>query len=456
MTSTTPSTLSSSHNWELFKENAAPLARGRNAAMLSKALSSPTSESTKVKKESDVNIKKFESLIYPSVKFSKYYTKKMEEGNHDAAQNDDLIESLLERCKVGKDPIVPWLKYIKYHEETYPSDTHAQFLIMERCMHSLFHMPQYKNDVRYIRVCVLYADKTSNPDEQFKLFHKHKIGEYVAIYWLAWAWVAEKRKDFPFAEKIFNQALKKEAKPLKTVQERHKQFMRRMSRHWLNQMQKEQDGEFDGSEDEDKRGVLTGLTEEGVRQNNRSRGINAYSGIQTGGVLTVRNGQSNDEEQEVNGVKLKPNFTVFNDENNESGGYDLNNSMIHGNDENQIPITRMVREKDRKKENTLSAEAWNERGGLKSNNFGYSGVDDSDYEINTSVARRWAGTGSDSIVAGGTSSQQAFQVFVDEDCEQSNEKESSEIINGTKRPISRGRRNERTLRQRLDEDCVVS
>lgn len=463
------------HAWELYKENAAPLERGRNVTKLSKVLSSPPSAlPTKSKKDADSNIQKFEKLVRASERFSKYYTKQIDETNTDmnggvTQLSDDVVELLLAKCKVDKDPIIHWLTYIKYHEESYPSDTHAQFLLMERCMHALFYMNQYKNDVRYLRVFVLYVENTSNPHEQFKLYHKHKIGEHVAIFWLAWAWLAENDKDYAFAEKIFNKALQKGVKPTKVVQERHKQFLRRMSRHWLNQQQQEEqemDGlgsaqeyeENDDGDRENRRSALNGLTEEGVRQNNRARGVNYGVNTRPQGILTNRNSQSNnhgvDQFNSVNANGPKSSFMVYTDgqNGNDNSGYDLNQSAMYENDENRIPLPRIVKEKDKRKENTLSAEAWNERGGLNSNNFGYSNGDDSDQEINSSVARRWAGSGSDSIIAGGTSNQKAFQVFVDEDC--ASEKDEVHKSSNMKRAASRGRSHDRTLRQRLDDGSV--
>jgi len=308
--------------------------------------------------------------------------------------------------------------------------------------------------VRFIRVCVLYADRASEPHEKFKLFHKHKIGSNVAIFWLAWAWVAESRGDFPFADKILRKALQKKAKPIKTVEQRFKQFQRRMSRHWLNAQEKEgSDASDEDNEVRDsRRGALSGLTEEGVQQNNRARGMNAMAGASRP-ILAPRNGQqkSNPKTGE-NGVDTKKGFSIFMEDNLNENEYNLNQSMAQGNEENNALPPRIVREKDSKKENTLSAEAWNERGGLHSyrqmGRYGVSGGQDEDESI-SSVARRWAGTGSESLVAGGTSSQSAFQVFVDEDCAQKEEDGNSNMTN--KRSVSCGRGTERTLRQRLDD-----
>ncbi len=54
------------------------------------------------------------------------------------------------------------------------------------------------------------------------------------LFWVAWAWVAEKLEDYNFTEEIFQEALLVGAKPKQFLDLRQKQFLRRMSRHWLN------------------------------------------------------------------------------------------------------------------------------------------------------------------------------------------------------------------------------
>ena len=428
---------SATPQWEQFKENAAPLERGRDVKKLSHALAIQSSSTKLQRQEDDKNIRTFERLVRPSEKFAEKFAANQ-------SQDIDEIKHMLSSCKVDKDPIVHWTRYIKYHEETYPSDTHSQFLLKERCTQSLLHHPKYTNDVRFIRVCVLYADKTDDPQEQFKFFHKHKIGSDVAIFWLAWAWVAEKKKDFQFADKIFRKAILKKAQPIKTVNERYKQFQRRMSRHWLNANTATPESVYDDENDEQqsRRGALSGLTEEGVRQNHRGRGANAMASRPP----TGRNEQTLPSASQENNHNLPPNepssgFQIFADENDdEEGGYDLNQSVIQ--DDDNVHLPRMVRQQDRKKENNLAAEAWNERGGLHSN-LGASEINDQRNEDGaSSIVSRWAGSGGDYLVAGGTSAQPAFQVFVDEDC-------AKEVA---AKPGKQGTLSERSLRPRLDED----
>lgn len=422
-------------NWELYKENAAPLERGRDVKILSRALAPETSESLMQRQQNDKNIRAFEKLVRPAEKFAQLYAEK-------ESRNDQEIQDILNEYKVDKDPIVHWLRYIKYHEETYPSDTHAQFLLKERCTQSLLHHPKYTNDVRFIRVCVLYADRTENPHEQFKLFHKHKIGSEVGIFWLAWAWVAEKRKDFQFADKIFRKAIQKKAEPIQIVNQRYKQFQRRMSRNWLNANASNPDSVYDEENDGDqlnKRGALAGLTEEGVRQNHRGRGANSMANS----TPVLRNGQAATVSIQQKNLNI-PNeqvgkFSIFTDEDqDEDNGYDLNNSTVLHDENARLP--RMVKQNDRMKENTLTAETWNERGGLQGT---FSRVTESENDQGiSSVVSRWASSTGESLVAGGTSSQPAFQVFVDEDCAGREEEAKRTRLRKT---------NERGLKPRFDE-----
>ena len=127
-------------------------------------------------------------------------------------------------------PLQHWIDYLKWSESNQEPD--AQFLLMERCVRTCMY--QCKDDVRFIQICVRYADKTSFPPDVFKYLYQHEVGIKVALFWIAWAWVAETIGDFAFCEKIYKKGILKEAAPLALLQQRQKQFQRRLSRHRLN------------------------------------------------------------------------------------------------------------------------------------------------------------------------------------------------------------------------------
>lgn len=475
---TQQSAVSSGPAWELSKENAAPLARGRNVKALTRALSS-TVETDEQRKMNERKVSRFERLVRPSERAAEEATQKEADGE-EGVDPDAILEERIAREAArnggngGKDPMVHWLSYIKFLQETSASDTKEQFLLMERCTRSIVVFPRYREDVRFIRVCVLYADKTSAPVDVFKYLHQRKVGTYTSLFWLAWAWVAEKGGDYPFAEKVFKKGLNKKAKPVKQLEERHRQFQRRMSRHWLNNVSKSGGADDDGDDceeegdQENRRGALSGLTSDGVRRNHRARGANpaaftsgssrmdnvgnvgGISGTSSSSHPSMRSsssaqmstfgsrrGRSGSQRRANNGAKPKGGFSIFveddgaNDENN--GGYNLDQSVDLGEIGGG---RRMEKESDRRKENTARTERWNERGGLGSSDGG-----DGDHAgAGRSFAARMA--------TRDPSPTPAFPVFVDEECAAKNEMEEEKARKD--REQRRREIGDRSLMQRVD------
>ena len=321
--------------WERSKENAAPLERGRSLQKLEKALES----SDRSKHEQELQL--HERLVRPS----------------EAEDYEDGTD---------EDPLIPWLSYIKFHQDSFPSDKHGEFLLLERCFRALAKHSRYANDVRFVRVCCKYADQTERPLEVFQYLYQQKIGGDLALFWMVWAFVAEKQEDYRLAQKIFDKGLRREAQPLNKLQERHRQFQRRMSRYWLNATTDEDD-------EKGGRGVLGGLSEDNVRRNQRApRGPTS--------TFSVR---SNNSRGSQNSNNRANGFAIFVDENNENDASFM---------DRPVAIDRTLeREQDRKKENTLAAESWNQRGAYVP---AYSG----------------------SKHRSSSSSQAAFAVHVDEGC----------------------------------------
>ena len=266
---TNPSSSSrQSPEWELRKENAAPLARGRDAAALSRALAAnpnPTGseegDGTGPDEEERRRVRSHERLVRPSELAAELLQERQEEGRGrersgagegtgkregagptPAANPLDLLAPA-DRAPCapggacgcgGTDPLIHWLGYVRSHRDARPSDSGGEFLLLERTVRALAPFPRYRDDVRFVRACVLYADRTSAPGDVFRFLHGEGIGSRTALFWVAWAWVAEKADDFKFAEKVFLKGIRKGARPARLLEERHKQFQRRMSRHWLN------------------------------------------------------------------------------------------------------------------------------------------------------------------------------------------------------------------------------
>lgn len=413
-TNTTTTTTAAHHDWEYSKENAAPLECGRSVKTLSKrAFGTSTVEMAQIEEKT----KKYERLVRRSEKAVEWLQKQSTKilvaslssssssdtaNNYDASadgenetpnnsrelteeESQSLRQQLVtelgydpstsDRDNIDYDPMRYWVLYIKHIREAYPTDTQKQFLLMERCARTFmarpFLIPSYQNDVRFIRICILYADKTSNPSEVFKLMSKSKVGTKVSLFWVAWAWVAEKAQDFPFTEKIFQKALSVGAEPRQFLEERQRQFLRRMSRHWLDASQMQEDGLVGDGEDNavdcaGKRGVLNSLSSEGVARNDRGSGLNRHAQLppQPNGSSSSSSSSrptsarsSNNQLGGKSNSKSMAGFNIFQD-GNAIGDTDVLN------DENNLTVgqTRLTKESERTKENNMRPELWNERG----------------------------------------------------------------------------------------------
>jgi hypothetical protein len=456
------------HDWEYSKENTAPLECGRSTKSLSKrAFGTSTAEMAQIEEKT----KKYERLVRRSERAVEWLQKqsaavlerqRSSSGDGAAAADRELTEdeaqalrerlvlelgfdpSTTDRDDVDYDPLRYWVLYIKHIRDSYPSDSQRQFLLMERCARTFmarpFVVPSYRNDVRFVRTCILYAEKTSSPSELFKLMGKIKVGTKVALFWVAWAWVAEKAQDFQFTEKIFQKALSVGAEPRKFLEERQHQFLRRMSRHWLNASQGQEDDLGDEENGDRRRGALNSLSSEGVAMNNRGNALHRHPRQQP-------NGQSSNQQLGRRGNDQMVGFSIFHD----GGG---NGPPIVLNDVENSPggPQLLATERERSKENNMRPELWNERG--------YGLINPSAVSSSASlpiVADSIVGTVRNTAPDIGrpppfgghrrSGSAPAFDVFVEEDAEAGSNNDASK---GNEEKAT----DHRSLRQRLDGGTV--
>jgi Mad3/BUB1 homology region 1 len=72
----------------------------------------------------------------------------------------------------------------------------ASLTIANLCCHAVTHIHMLA------QVWIAYADCLTNSGELFKFLYKNEIGTGLALFWIAWAWVAEYAGDFPLADKV--------------------------------------------------------------------------------------------------------------------------------------------------------------------------------------------------------------------------------------------------------------
>ena len=163
--------------------------------------------------------------------------REIQNGGDEATQEIDRFEEMLQR-----DPgsLTVWIKYIKWMQDQFPNGSKKLLPLFERCTREFSKNESYRNDERYIKIWIGYADMLPNPSEVFKYMRTEGIGDQLALYYVATAWTAERRKDFSLADKAYKVGLEKKAKPVEMLRKRHREFQRRMSRYLLNQVEQQE------------------------------------------------------------------------------------------------------------------------------------------------------------------------------------------------------------------------
>lgn len=123
-----------------------------------------------------------------------------------------------------KKSLETWLRDI----ERAPSDE-----LREACGRALLDDPSVRNDERYVRVWLSLASNVREPTWIFELLDEAQVGHGVALFWVAWAFVAEKAERFAEADELYARGTTCAAAPRDLLARRRREFERRMKRHWL-------------------------------------------------------------------------------------------------------------------------------------------------------------------------------------------------------------------------------
>ena len=165
--------------WEACKENVVPIKRGRSAKGLTETLdrkegSKVTSAATEQAQE-DFFEARLTALAPPPSSSS---------SSGSSGSSSPGVDS--------KGVLDVYVQYFKWVRDTYPADNTKALTLLERCTCALKDAPALRNDPRFVKMWVEYADLVRTPGEVFSFMQSRKIGEGVALFWVAWAFVAEK------------------------------------------------------------------------------------------------------------------------------------------------------------------------------------------------------------------------------------------------------------------------
>jgi len=241
------------HSWETCKENVQPIKRGRSTKGLGKGFTTD----------------RVEALEEQEAAF--------ERGIAGLSDSRQLLDA--------------YVQYFKWTRDAFPSSSDKAQHLLERATAELKDNAELKNEPRFVKMWIEYADMVRTPGEIFSFMQSNKIGERVALFWIAWAFVAEKAENFKLTDQIFQKGLQK----VSTLKERERhdealisrargekellskryhQFQRRLARHYINQAS---DAAVTADEHQTDRVALGGLRSgDAVRQptnENATRGL---------------------------------------------------------------------------------------------------------------------------------------------------------------------------------------
>ena len=134
----------------------------------------------------------------------------------------------------GDDPLEVWVRFIKWAEQTFTSGGRETEVLplLERCTRELreTRFEQYRDDARYLRVWVKYADLCKEPHDIFKFLQANDIGQRHTLFYEAYAAFLEIKGAYANAAETYDRGVVMRAQPRDRLKDKLAQFQHRMMR----------------------------------------------------------------------------------------------------------------------------------------------------------------------------------------------------------------------------------
>ncbi|PSS19952.1 hypothetical protein PHLCEN_2v3125 [Hermanssonia centrifuga] len=134
--------------------------------------------------------------------------------------------------KDDEDPLAAYGQFIKWTIDHYPGDLIAQsglLELLEEATRQFKSDPQYKGDLRYLKLWSLYASYVETPTTIYKFLLANDIGTVYAQLYEEYASALEKGGRRADAEKIFLNGIKRRARPIERLKKNYAEFQSRAS-----------------------------------------------------------------------------------------------------------------------------------------------------------------------------------------------------------------------------------
>lgn len=114
-------------------------------------------------------------------------------------------------------------------QEAFPpgGDSSGLIVIYEQCVRTFWHDELYKNDLRYLKVWLEYAENCMDAEVIYSFLEANKIGLTHSSFYIAYALHMESQNKIKTANEIFNRGLSMNAEPEEKLKVSYKKFFSR-------------------------------------------------------------------------------------------------------------------------------------------------------------------------------------------------------------------------------------
>lgn len=81
----------------------------------------------------------------------------------------------------------------------------------------------------------------TDSQDVFSFMQSNGVGTKMSLFWIAWAFIAEKAQNYQLADNLFQNGIREGAEPKSLLSQRYQQFQRRITRKYLTAMENGED-----------------------------------------------------------------------------------------------------------------------------------------------------------------------------------------------------------------------
>ncbi|MFT7805923.1 mitotic checkpoint serine/threonine-protein kinase BUB1 isoform X2 [Arapaima gigas] len=122
----------------------------------------------------------------------------------------------------GDDPLGLWERYVENLEK---EQNNGIPQVLDRLVQTFLSQKRYYNDMRYISLCIKYANYCHEPINLYSYIHGEGIGTRTAALYIAWSQEFEKQGLFPQADAVYQRALANKAEPADLILQQYRKWI---------------------------------------------------------------------------------------------------------------------------------------------------------------------------------------------------------------------------------------